>query len=351
MKIAIIGGFLGSGKTTSILKLSEMLTENGQKVAILVNEIGQIGVDGDTISSTGLMTKELTSGCICCSISTSLLATLSGIKKDFDPDILLIEPTGIAFPAQIKANIQDMDSELFTFAPIICLVDGKRFIDEFKQIPRFVINQIAESEIIGINKIDITPAELLPGVVKRLKDINSKAKIMQFSAKRNDEKFQELFDHIYHDSQVKLSKELFEQAAYSMKMSEISTYSTEYSLYMKNIDMNTAKFVNERILQEIKGKVMKDSSLFVGHMKGIMYLSGKIIKSSITSFNESPDSSIYETEDNADRKSVFKILTAVTGMGNKEVQNIVDETVSNVFESENIGFENIISSQPHEHHH
>ena len=71
MKVMIIGGFLGSGKTTTILKLSRRLNDSGKRIAIIVNEIGEIGLDGDTLSGTGITTEELTSGCICCTLKIS----------------------------------------------------------------------------------------------------------------------------------------------------------------------------------------------------------------------------------------------------------------------------------------
>ncbi|RQD81047.1 GTP-binding protein, partial [Methanosalsum natronophilum] len=178
MKIAIIGGFLGSGKTTSIIELGRYLSENNHKIAILVNEIGEIGLDGDTISGSGIQTKELTSGCICCSLKIDLEITLNSLIEDFSPDIVLIEPTGIAFPGQIKEDISSMDcSTNFSFAPIICLVDGNRFSTEFSQIPKFVVTQLEESEVIGINKIDVTPIDKIQETIERIADINSTAKI------------------------------------------------------------------------------------------------------------------------------------------------------------------------------
>ena len=335
MKIVIIGGFLGSGKTTTILKLSEELSKKDQKVAILVNEVGQIGVDGDTISSSGLITKELTSGCVCCSISTGLQQTLKAIKQDFDPDIVLIEPTGIAFPAQIKDNIKDMSIDKLSFAPIICLIDGKRFLNEFDQIPRFVVNQVAEAEVIGINKIDITPNDRLPEVVTRLSEINETATYIKYSAKEKDENFYALFDQIYNTTnEIKMVDQRIKKEMNSVEMSTVSTYSAEYSLDMENIDLNTYQAISERIVNEVKMKVLKKSSYFIGHLKAILYLSGHMVKTSITSFEESPDSSKYEIEDKD--KTGLKILTAVTGIENSEIQAIVDETVTEVFDLENI---------------
>ena len=102
MKCMIIGGFLGSGKTTTIRKLIEYLGAQGQRIAIIVNEIGEVGIDGDTISEGGVETREITNGCVCCTLRISMEYTLKNIITSYRPDTIIIEPTGIAFPRQIK---------------------------------------------------------------------------------------------------------------------------------------------------------------------------------------------------------------------------------------------------------
>ncbi|AEH59891.1 cobalamin synthesis protein P47K [Methanosalsum zhilinae DSM 4017] len=329
MKVAIIGGFLGSGKTTAILNLGRQLSTNDQKVAIIVNEIGEIGIDGDTISSSGIRTSELTSGCICCSLRIDVENTLRALKEEFDPDIVLIEPTGIAFPAQIRDDLATIGIPGITFAPIICLVDGKRFSTEFKQIPKFIVTQIEEAEIIGINKIDIAPPERIPEVINRLREINEDAQIMQFSARISDERFQKLFSNIFRDSHTQKNASRLD----SIEMSEISTYSAEFEL-LPEIDLDTARSVSEKLLLKLKEEVMNKSPLFIGHMKAIIDIPGNMVKTSLTSFEDLPASDIFEKSEN--NGAGLKLLTAVTGVEPDELTYTVERTVENVFESENI---------------
>ena len=140
MKIMIIGGFLGSGKTTTILKISRQFRDAGKRIAIIVNEIGEIGLDGDILTNPDIVTKELTSGCICCTLRISMQYTLQTLEEEFKPDIVIIEPTGIAFPGQIREEIETMGLSELSFAPVVTLVDPGRFGTEAKEIPRVYRN-------------------------------------------------------------------------------------------------------------------------------------------------------------------------------------------------------------------
>ena len=102
MMVCLISGFLGSGKTTLLIKLAKRLGEKKKRVAVVVNELGEVGVDGAVIDAYGLRSVELTEGCICCSLSGSLMYTLQTIAKEYQPDIIFIEPTGVALPNKIN---------------------------------------------------------------------------------------------------------------------------------------------------------------------------------------------------------------------------------------------------------
>lgn len=126
MYVYILGGFLGSGKTTLLMKLASMYTKRGEKTALLVNESGEIGVDGATLRAEGYNAIELPDGCICCSLSGTLQSALKNIKKDIDPDIIIIEPTGLALPHKVKELVRiSMIDDESTY--IIGVVDVQRF--------------------------------------------------------------------------------------------------------------------------------------------------------------------------------------------------------------------------------
>ncbi len=160
MQVYILGGFLGSGKTSLLMRLATMFSERKAKVAILVNESGEIGVDGATLKAQGYDAIELPSGCICCSLSGTLQSALKNIKNDIDPDVIVIEPTGLALPHKVK--------ELVHFAcieeekcVIVGICDIQRFRDLIKKKEEFFTRQMQGSDFILINKSDVAqPGEI-----------------------------------------------------------------------------------------------------------------------------------------------------------------------------------------------
>jgi len=160
MYVYIIGGFLGSGKTTLLMRLASMYSRKGVKVAIVVNESGEVGVDGATLKAEGYDSIELPDGCICCSLSGTLQAALKNIKKDIDPDIIIIEPTGLALPHKVRELVRismiDPD-EMY----IIGIADIQRFDDLIKRKSEFFKRQMFAADFILINKSDLaTPAQM-----------------------------------------------------------------------------------------------------------------------------------------------------------------------------------------------
>jgi G3E family GTPase len=164
MDVFIIGGFLGSGKTTLLLKLAKTYVDKGKKVALVVNESGEVGVDGATIKAEGYSATELPEGCICCTLSGTLQNALRNIKRDIDPDMIIIEPTGLALPHKVKQLVHtsmiDEDS-----CSIIGLADVARFDALLEKKEAFYKMQMSGSDIILINKADLAE----PGQIEHIK--------------------------------------------------------------------------------------------------------------------------------------------------------------------------------------
>ncbi len=183
MIVCQIVGFLGSGKTTLLVQLGSELGKEGKKVAIIVNEIGEIGVDGAVIDSFGFQSVELTEGCICCTLAGSLQNTLKIISKEYQPDLIIIEPTGIALPNIIKKMVRIAmvgEDAMYT----IGIVDAFRAEKLFKEAETFCRTQIDGADIVAINKIDLIDNGVRDKVSDLVRNITPKSKIVFISAKQ-----------------------------------------------------------------------------------------------------------------------------------------------------------------------
>lgn len=168
MFVYIMGGFLGSGKTSLMLDLTSMYIDRGKKVALLVNESGDIGVDGATMKREGYDAIEMPNGCICCTLASSLQNGLRNIARDINPDVILIEPTGLALPHRVKDLVRvAMIDEEDTI--IIGLVDIQRFNDLITKKLDFFKRQMHGCNFILINKADLATPEELAEVTNWLK--------------------------------------------------------------------------------------------------------------------------------------------------------------------------------------
>jgi G3E family GTPase len=333
MKVMIIGGFLGSGKTTTILRISRQLSNAGKKTAIIVNEIGEIGLDGDILTSPGIVTEELTSGCICCTLRISMQYTLQTLEEEFAPDVVIIEPTGIAFPGQIREEIEIMGLSELSFAPIVTLVDPGRFGIEAKEIPRFIETQIKDAEILCINKIDITPVETVLAAEKMLHEMNPEARVLKFSAKHQDEQFEKLLLHLAVPGFKKPSQE----KKNSIELSEVSAYSALYTLGSWDFSPEESiRFVEEN-LHTIQKRVREINPEFVGHVKLSMKLPEYVVKGSVTSSKEVPQVELLPGWEST--KIELRLLSAITKVPKYKLIEIIERTLEGNLEKSGFIFE------------
>jgi G3E family GTPase len=163
-----ISGFLGAGKTTFVNKLLSRL--NGSvNVAVIVNELGQIAIDGRIIDRRDYVLKEITDGCICCTLKAKLVDTLIAIVEDHAPDFILLETTGVARPKQIVSefHLKRMSERIFS-KRIICFLDAVVYARVGHNMP--IINfQIEDADVIILNKIDLIEKKDLALMRDRLK--------------------------------------------------------------------------------------------------------------------------------------------------------------------------------------
>ena len=184
MNIVILGGFLGSGKTTVLAQLAEYLVKISDKdiktpVVILENEISESGVDNQFLSGLDLTVENVFSGCICCTSTASLTESVNEIRSLYDPRWLLIEATGMAYPDNIKKVLSD---EMHMHASILALADASRWRKVMKAMPDFISYQIKCASVILLNKIDLTERGNIEEAKADIRKINSEGIIFETCA-------------------------------------------------------------------------------------------------------------------------------------------------------------------------
>ena len=184
MNILIFGGFLGSGKTTALMQLARYIVENSKtdnpnKVMILENEIGEVGIDDSFLRGGGFQVDNLFAGCACCSVSGELVSAAMKIKREYDPDWLIVETTGLAYPVKIQDNIKYAMKEN---ARIAVLVDASRWSRLHIPMENLFAGQIIGSDAVVINKADLVDEEMLNTVEHDVREYQSDVQIFRISA-------------------------------------------------------------------------------------------------------------------------------------------------------------------------
>lgn len=153
-KTNLITGFLGSGKTTAILHLLANKPEN-EKWAVLVNEFGEVGIDGALLADSGALLKEIPGGCMCCVNGLPMQVGLNTLLRQGKPDRLLIEPTGLGHPKQILDMLTAPVYEPWIdLQATLCLLDPRQLLDEKSLTNENFRDQLAAADIIVANKQD-----------------------------------------------------------------------------------------------------------------------------------------------------------------------------------------------------
>ncbi len=184
MKLFLFAGFLGSGKTTLILSLAEKLVkERGQKVGIIVNEVGTIGIDDKVMRQFGLDVWELYSGCICCQLGVDLVTTLHTISADYKPDLVIVEASGLATPEGVMDSLRYYKGEPLEKIKTVVVVDPTRLDMLLEVLTPLATAQIVAADILALNKIDECSEAEITTAQEALRSMNDRATIILMSAR------------------------------------------------------------------------------------------------------------------------------------------------------------------------
>lgn len=176
IKIDVISGFLGAGKTTLIKKLFASDLKN-EKVVLIENEFGEIGVDGAFLKDSGVQIKEINSGCICCSLVGDFSKSMKEIVEKFSPDRIIIEPSGVGKLSDIIKAIEKVEEPL-KINIVATVVDGGKCKMYFKNFGEFYDDQIKQANTVIVSKTDKLGEEKILAAVELIKSLNPHATIV-----------------------------------------------------------------------------------------------------------------------------------------------------------------------------
>ena len=178
IKIDVISGFLGAGKTTLIKKLFESKKFKEEKIVIIENEFGEIGIDGAFLKDSGVQIKEINAGCICCSLVGDFETSIKELVEEFNPDRIIIEPSGVGKLSDIIGainNVNGLDLEINILATVVDAAKTKIYLKNFGE---FFNNQVKAADTIVVGKVDKVNEDKLQEAVDAIKAVNPNANII-----------------------------------------------------------------------------------------------------------------------------------------------------------------------------
>lgn len=176
IKIDVISGFLGAGKTTLIKKLFESKLKN-EKVVLIENEFGEIGVDGLFLKNSGVQIKEINSGCICCSLVGDFSKSMKELVENYAPDRIIIEPSGVGKLSDIIKAIEKVDEPL-KINIVATVVDGGKCKMYYKNFGEFYDDQVKQANTIIVSKADKLTNDKVLAAVELIKSLNPHATVV-----------------------------------------------------------------------------------------------------------------------------------------------------------------------------
>lgn len=177
-KIDIISGFLGAGKTTFIKKMLEDVFQ-GEKIVLIENEFGEIGIDGGFLKDSGIEISEMNSGCICCSLVGDFGKNLREVIERFHPDRILIEPSGVGKLSDVMKSVQDVEKEQdVKLNGRITVVNTLKATKQMKAFGEFFNNQIEYATVVVLSRTQKAKPEQTELVVKEIQEKNPDAAII-----------------------------------------------------------------------------------------------------------------------------------------------------------------------------
>ena len=177
-KVTIVSSFLGAGKTTLIRKLLEQVF-TGEKIVLIENEYGEIGIDGGFLKDAGVIINEMNSGCICCTLVGDFTVALQQVIRDYAPDRIIIEPSGVGKLSDIIAAVEKVKAYAdLTITERLAVVDAKKAKVYMKNFGEFFLNQIQYASTIILSRTQLVDEARLAEVVSLIREQNAEAPLI-----------------------------------------------------------------------------------------------------------------------------------------------------------------------------
>ena len=183
MHLLMVTGFLGSGKTTLVIQLTQAIARQGRRAGILVNEIGEIGIDDQLMRQLELNVWEMVSGCICCTLAGELGPTLEKLDREYDADIAILEPSGAAEPNNILHNLTYYKGRPLESTRSVSILDPLRLPELFQVMTPLITKQLAHADVLLIGKADLATAEQIAETRQIAAEVNPDARVVVISAR------------------------------------------------------------------------------------------------------------------------------------------------------------------------
>ncbi len=176
--VHLISGFLGSGKTTLLRRLLDHCLATGRKPAVMMNEYGEVNIDGELLRGQGYTVREMTNGCICCTIGATLGLALQEVAA-LKPDVIFLEATGLADPLELIDQVTKEDVLPFVrLASLIAVLDPVNFARLAEEVHSGIRQQTELADFVLINKRDLADKPTLEDLIAQVRNINPRTQVL-----------------------------------------------------------------------------------------------------------------------------------------------------------------------------
>ena len=280
IKLDVIAGFLGAGKTTLIKQLLKDLSRK-EKIVIIENEIGEVNIDVQDLQNLKANIKEITSGCVCCSLSTNLITTLNAIGEEGSLDRIIIEPTGLASISDLLGTFDYLNKSIFKINLIITILDVYELELFAGNFGTFFSDQIRKSKTIILSKLDIASEGDIEFAKYYANDLNPFTPIIDISW---DKIKIEYLENLIQNTQI-TQKKSHQHHKYKQSFDEFENITLKpKELYSKDILFLILKEIKSKACGNIirmKGFLSLDEnvSMKIDYVLGQIYITETNLKS------------------------------------------------------------------------